>query len=108
MDNFIYSVPNYIVDWSKYIDMNNSYSDQCDNRHIYADNDDVVAAKLKKELYAFLNIPESESGSYSNPTILCINITNKKNHNLLQLNKTTKNTNHSSKFSQKNRSKNRH
>lgn len=106
MDNFIYSVPNYIVDWSKYIDMNNYDYNQCDHINIYADNDEAVAAKLKKELYAFLNIPDSDS--YSEPTILCSNITNKKNHNLLQLNKTTKNTNHSSKFSQKNRSKNHH
>jgi hypothetical protein len=93
MDNFIYSVPNYIVDWSKYIDIPNYSS------HVGGyDADDEVTINLKKELYNFLNITDS--------TILG----NHNNNNIIKLNNTTKNNHskYSSKFSQKTRSKNRY
>ena len=96
MDNFIYSVPNYIVDWSKYIDIPN-YSSHVVGYTEDDDDDDEVTINLKKELYTFLNIPDS--------TIL-----SNHNNNIIQLNKTTKNkhSKYSSKFSQKTRSKNRY
>lgn len=46
MDNFIYSVPNYIFDWSKYIDnYNHSKHD-----HLH---------HPQKDLFNFLNIPDT-------------------------------------------------
>jgi hypothetical protein len=88
MDNFIYSVPNYIFDWSKYIDNHSTH----DNIH-----------HPQKDLFTFLNIPDTFLSNH--PSDNNTSHTNNNNNNKSIKNKTRHKHSYSSKLSKTIRSK---